>query len=287
MATQARAEAAGRRIVSEAQNVDKFKTPARLGYAARGGVYLIVGALAVLAAMGSGGETTDTKGALQSLMGEPFGMVILALVAVGLLAFSGWRAVQAIADVDRHGSDAKAWVIRGGLLVSAVTHLLLAVFAASLIFGVGGGSGGAGGGGTQGWVAQLMQQPYGVWLVGLVGAAIVGAGIAQIIKGWQAKFEKRLDVSYDKLGWIRPICRFGLIARGVVFGIIGGFIIVAAWQHDPQEARGLSGALETLQGQPFGQVLLGIVALGLVAFGVYCFIEAAYRRLGIGQVKVM
>ncbi len=280
MVSQAQAEATGRRAVEEAKGSGKYKALARLGYASRGVVYLIVGSFAVLAAFG-GGRTTDTKGALESLMSGPLGVALLALVALGLLAFAAWRAVQGIADADGHGQDGKALVIRGGLLVSAVTHLLLAIFAVSLIFGGGGGSGGDSG--TQSWIATLMEQPFGQWLVGVVGAAVVGAGIAQIIKGWTAKFDKRFKPGYDKLGWVRPLCRFGLIARGLVFMIIGSFIGIAAWKYDPEQARGLSGALQALQEQPFGQVLLGIVALGLVAFGLYCWVEAVYRRIGVAE----
>ena len=282
MVSQAQAEAAGRQALAEAKDSGKYKGLARLGYASRGVVYLIVGSFAVLAAFGSG-RTTDTKGALTSLMGGPWGIALLALVALGLLAFAAWRAVQGIADADGHGRDGKGLVIRGGLLVSAVTNLLLALFAVSLIFGGGGGSGGDGG--TQSWIAKLMEEPFGQWLVGIVGAAVVGAGVAHIIKGWSAKFDKRFKPGYDKLGWVRPVCRFGLIARGVVFMIIGSFIGIAAWRYDPQQARGLSGALQALQEQPYGQVLLGIVALGLVAFGLYCWVEAVYRRIDVAQIE--
>lgn len=282
MVLQAQAEAAGMQALADAKDPGKYKGLARLGYASRGVVYLIVGSFAVLAAFGSG-RTTDTKGALESLMGGPWGVALLALVALGLLAFAAWRAVQGIADADGHGRDGKGLVIRGGLLVSAVTHLLLALFAVSLIFGGGGGSGGDSG--TQSWIAKLMEQPFGQWLVGIVGAVVVGAGIAHVIKGWSAKFDRRFKPGYDKLGWVRPVCRFGLIARGVVFMIIGSFIGIAAWRYDPQQARGLSGALQALQEQPYGQVLLGIVALGLVAFGLYCWVEAVYRRIGVAQTE--
>lgn len=279
MVTQARAEAAGRQAKSQVEGSEKYKGMARLGYASRGVVYLIVGGFAILAAVGGGGDTKGTKGALQSLLGEPFGMVLLGLIALGLFAYAAWRAVQAIADADGHGTDAKGLAIRGGLAVSAVTHTLLAIFAVSLMFG-GGGSGG-GDQGTQTWVAKLMGEPYGVWLVGLIGAAIAGAGIAHAIKGAKAKFEKRFKPGYDKMGWVRPVCRFGLVARGVVFLIIGGFFVHAAWTYDPSKAKGLSGALASLQQQPFGQILLGIVALGLLAFGIYSIVEAVYRRIGV------
>lgn len=283
MDMQRHGRAAKRRVAAEAGDNGKYKALARLGYASRGVVYVIVGALAVLAAWGGGGgQTTDTKGALQSLMDEPFGWVLIGVLALGLVAFAVWRAVQAFADADRHGSDGKALVIRGGMAVSAVTHLLLAVFAASLAFGWGSAGGGSGDSGTQSWIAKLMQQPYGVWLVAIVGLSIIGAGIAQIVKGVKVKFEKRLDADESAISWLRPVCRFGLIARGIVFVIIGGFIGIAAWQSDPQEARGLAGALETLRSQPYGEALLGVVALGLIAFGIYCFVEAIYRRIGMG-----
>jgi uncharacterized membrane protein YidH (DUF202 family) len=240
-------------------------------------VYLIVGGLAVLAALGQGGQTTDTQGALTTLLTQPFGKILLAIVAVGLIGYALWRVVQALADVDHHGTDPKGLAIRGGVLVSAVTHTLLAVFALSLIFGWG--SSGGGDSGARNWTAWLMQQPFGRWLVGLIGLVIVGAGIAHMIKGYRARFERFLQMDPATLDKVSPVCRFGLIARGVVFVIIGGFLIVAAVEFSSAEARGLQGALETLQQQPYGWILLGIVALGLVAFGVYSLIEAWYRRI--------
>jgi Domain of Unknown Function (DUF1206) len=252
---------------------------ARSGYAARGIVYLIVGGLAVVAALG-GGQTTDSKGALRTILLQPFGEVLLALVALGLVGYAIWRLVQAFADPDGHGTDAKGLVIRGGLLVSAATHSLLALFALSLIFGwgssVGGGSGDSG---AQDWTAWLLQQPFGRWLVGLIGAAVIGAGIAHMIKGYRADFAKYLEMAPATLERSSPVCRFGLIARGVVFLIIGGFLVVAAWRFSSGDVVGLQGALQTLQQQPYGWILLAVVALGLCAFGVYGLIEARYRRI--------
>lgn len=249
---------------------------ARAGYAARGLVYAVVGGLALTAAFGQG-NAEGSRGALTSLMDEPGGMIALGFIAIGLIGYSLWRTIQAVFDADGHGTEAKGLVVRGGLLVSAITHLALAGFAGSLAFGWGFSGGGSGG--SQEGAATLMALPGGPWWVGLVGAAIIGGGLAQIVKGWKAKFEKYLDMPQDQLDKVSPVCRFGLIGRGVVFVIVGGFFISAAVRYDPNQARGLEGALETLQGQPYGPWLLGIVALGLAAFGAYSLIEAVYRRV--------
>jgi hypothetical protein len=122
-------------------------------------------------------------------------------------------------------------------------------------------------------------QPLGRWLVALIGLAVIGAGLAHLVKGYRAKFEKHLQMDRATLEKVSPICRFGLVARGIVFLIIGGFFIVAAWRFSSGEVVGLKGALETLQQQPYGWILLAIVALGLFAFGIYSLIEARYRRV--------
>lgn len=256
-----------------------FTLAARTGYAARGIIYLIVGCLAVLAALGRGGGTTDSRGALTEVLNAPFGTVLLVAIAVGLVCYAAWRAIQAFLDADHHGTDAKAIVIRVGLAVSAVVHLGLALFALSIVFGFGSSGGQSGSGSQQEWTAWLLGQPFGQWLVGLVGAAIIGAGIAHFVKAWTAKFERRFEMTEQERQLITPVSRFGLFARGVAFLLIGGFFIVAAWQQDPGEARGLSGALDALQQQPYGWVLLGLLALGLIAFGLYSVIESVYRRV--------
>jgi hypothetical protein len=259
---------------------DNLALLARAGYAARGIIYVVVGGLAALAAWGSGGQTTDSKGALTQLLGAPFGKLLLALVAVGLLCYAAWRAAQALLDADHHGLDAKGLAVRAGLGISAVLHLGLAVFAVSLVIGQSGGSG-SGDQSSQEWTAWLMSQPFGRWLVMAVGVALCGAGFAHFVKALRARFALRFDMSADQRRVIIPVSRLGLAARGVVFLIIGGFVLLAAIQQDPGEARGLSGALRALQDQPYGWLLLALVAVGLMMFGAYSFIESAYRRIQV------
>lgn len=251
----------------------KFAKLARLGYVARGVVYLTVGGLALLAALGKGGETTDSKGALLEIMSQPFGDLILVIIIVGLFGYAAWRLVQAIKDTDDHGRSGKGLAVRAGLLVSAVTHTLLALWAIGMLTGIGGGANDGS--------RQLMASEWGQWLLLAVGIAVIGAGLAHIYKGWTARFERYMKVPRQKQAWTTPICRFGLLARGVVWCIVGVFLIESAWQAHGGEVRGMAAALEALRATSFGPWLLGVVAAGLFAFGLYSLLEAVYRRVDV------
>jgi len=252
---------------------------ARLGYLAKGIVYTIVGVLAVQAAFGAGGQTTDAKGALGAIAAQPFGKFLLALLTVGLIGYVVWRFVQAVQDPEHKGDDAKGWATRLGYAVSGLIYASLAFTAIGLIRGSGGGGGGNS---KQDWTAQLLAQPFGQWLVGLVGAFVIGLGFYQLYKAYKAKFRKEMklhEMSPTEETWATRIGRFGLGARGVVFCIIGFFLLQAARQSDASEVRGLDGALQSLAQQPYGPWLLGIVALGLVAYGIHMAVQARYIRI--------
>lgn len=257
---------------------DAISAFARMGYAARGIVYVLVGGLAALAAFGQGGQTQGSRGALERVLTAPFGKVLLGIIAVGLIGYAMWRTIQAVKDADHHGIGAKGLAIRAGLMVSAVTHLMLAFFATSLIFQFGGSSGDSGGG-SQGMAVWLMQQPFGRWLVGAVGLVIIGAGIAHAIKGYKAKFHKHFAMPKRTQQWAYPVCRFGLVIRGIVFVIVGSFFIIAAYQFNPDQAGGTAQVFSMLRSQAYGQWLLAIVAVGLFAFGLYSLLAAIYRRI--------
>lgn len=251
---------------------------ARWGYASRGVVYLIIGSLAALAALGRGGQTTDSQGALEWILSAPLGKILLGLMALGLLGYSMWRCIQAVKDTDHHGHDASGLAVRAGLLVSAVTHTLLAFFAANLIFNVLGSSGDSEGG-SEGVAAWLMQQPFGRWMVGAIGLILIGVGLAHAMKGFKTQFDRHFSMPARVQYWAYPVCRFGLVTRGVVFAMTGCFFLIAAYQFDPEEAGGLSDVFNTLREQPFGPWLLGFVAVGLFAFGIYSLLQAVYRSV--------
>jgi hypothetical protein len=258
--------------------VHRFEWLARLGYGARGVVYVLVGWFSMMAAIGAG-QPTDTKGALREILGQPFGKALLAIVALGLLCYTIWRAVQGWYDPDRHGTDAKALAVRGGMVASAAIHAALAVFALSLAVGWQGPGSGNGGDGARDWTAWLLAQPFGRWLVAAVGVAVLGAALGHFTKAWKATFRRYLRADERTLGLICPIGRAGLAAKGVVFLLIGVFFLTAAWRFDPSESGGLGKALQTLQAQPYGPWLLGVVAAGLFAFGIYSIVEGWYRRI--------
>jgi hypothetical protein len=251
---------------------------ARFGYAAYGLVYVLVGVLSVRAATGGGGKTAGQEGALQTILLAPLGRVLLGLVALGLLGYAMWRLFQGVLDPDREGGDASGLIKRADHVVNGLFHAALAVSIGRVALGSGGG----GGGGPDDWTATLLQQPLGRLLVGVVGAGILAIGLFQFYRAYDAKFMEKLkpgEMNPRERRWTRRAGRLGHAARGVVFLVIGAFLAQAALQSDPDEARGLGGALSALAAQPFGPYLLGLVALGLVAFGLFMFVVARYRRI--------
>jgi hypothetical protein len=254
---------------------------ARFGYAAKGFVYIIIGLLAALAAFTTGGRTTDSRGAMEEIFSQSYGKLLLGVVAGGLTGYAIWKIVQALKDTENKGSGPKGIAFRIGYTVSGVIHAGLALSAVQMIIGSGEG-GSTGDAASKEWTAKLMEQPFGQWLVAAVGLGFVIFGISQIYKAYSTKFREKLkteEMSEGIENFAVRIGQIGLVARGVVFGIIGVFLVQAALHSNAGEARGLSGALRALEQQSYGQWLLGAVALGLIAYGFYMFVQARYRRI--------
>jgi hypothetical protein len=253
---------------------------ARFGYATKGAVYIVVGALAMKAAFGMGGAATDTRGALQAIEEQPFGKVALVTVAFGLIGYVVWRLLQGIADPDEKGSKLKGVLIRIGYCGSGLVYAGLALTAAKVLIDAGDTDSSTEK--QQDWVSRLLTMSYGRWLVGLAGACVLGFGLYQIYKGLSAKFRKRLklgEMSKSKKFWATLSGRIGYAARGIVFCIIGSFLIQSALQYDPSQAKGLDAVLQSLSQWPFGPWAMGTVAAGLIAYGFYMLVESRYRRI--------
>ncbi|NES97873.1 MAG: DUF1206 domain-containing protein [Desertifilum sp. SIO1I2] len=252
---------------------------ARFGFAAKGIVYAVIGILAVMAATNNGGETTDANGALEAIALQPFGQILLSAIAIGLFGYVLWRFVQAIFDPERHGTDAKGIAQRLGFAVSGAIYLGFAWTAIQLVIGAARHSEGNA---TQDWTARILAQPFGQWLVGLGGVLMIGLGFYQFYQAYKAKFRGELNwhhMSAREKTWATRLGRLGISSRGVVYALIGIFLIQAARSSNPNEARGVDGALQALSQQPYGKWLLLIVALGFIAYGVYMGVEARYRRI--------
>ena len=231
--------------------------------------------------MGTGGRTTDPRGALESIGTQPFGRFLLGLVAVGLTGYALWRLVQAIADPEGEGHDMKGIVRRIGHGGAGLIYAGLAFTAGQLAL-----ASGSGGSSPQGWTAVLLSQPFGQVVVVGIGIAVVGYGLHQLYHAYDAEFREHLklgEMSDRVETWITRGGRFGLAARGVVFGIVGIFLILAALKYKPSEAGSLGDALQTLGQQPFGSWILGIVALGLIAYGLLMLAIARYGKIAPGR----
>ena len=248
----------------------------RFGLATKGFSYILVAVIALRVAVGGGGQTESREGALKTLADEPFGWLLLVLVALGFASYAMWRFAVGIFDRDAEGDDAKGLGKRLGDLAKGVLYAALAVITISVVVGAGDG----GSSREDEATAAALDLPLGQWIVGAIGVAFVGAGLFNAYRALSGSFRKELReerMSGAEQSWYAAFGVAGHLARAVVFALIGIFVVRAAWQYDPDEAIGLDGALNKLAGEAYGPFLLGAVALGLAAYGLFCVVQARYR----------
>lgn len=251
-----------------------FEWLSRAGFVARGVVYVTVGILAINLAAGSGGRNANQIGALRAIANQPFGKVLLILIAVGLGGYALWRLVRAAIGHGPEGSDDA--MDRVTALASGVVYAGLCVIAIEVLRG-GGGSGSA-----KKPTAGILGWPAGTWLVGIAGVVFAGVGLYQGYRGISTEFldeSKSEEMSPQVRTVITWLGIFGYLARMVVFTLVGIFLVRAAVDYNPKKAVGLDGALATIDHASYGPYLLGVVATGLIAFGAYSLSDARYRRI--------
>jgi hypothetical protein len=252
----------------------------RVGYVARGALYAVMGVLAFKVATSSaGGQATDLTGALVFLIGNQFGKFVLIVMVVGLAAYAVWGLIRAIFDPLHRGSDASGWMARLGFVSSAVSYGAIALFGLNLLMGTGSA---ATGDATQKTAASLLAHPFGGQLTILVGLVALGVGIGQFVEAYRATFQNDLkgaEMSHTERSVVVGLGRYGMGARGVTFLVIGYFLIQAGIYKTASLAHGFGGAFVFLLKQPYGHLLLALVALGFVALGIHSIACARWVRL--------
>jgi hypothetical protein len=265
-------------VVSEAKRASESPVAqflARAGLTARGVIYILIGWVAVLVALGHSSQEADQRGALELLAGKPYGLVSLWLLGVGFAAYALWRLSEAAFGVTAEPPGA------GPRLKSLGRAVLYAGFA-YLTFDVISGTRHSQSRQQQDMTASAMGNTVGRWLVGIVGLAVVIIGLVVVSEGVRRKFMKYLrtwQMSPRTRRVIELLGMIGTIARGLVFTLAGVLVISAAITHKASQSGGIDKALLTLRNQPLGEFLMLLAALGLAVFGVYGLCEARWRKV--------
>jgi Domain of Unknown Function (DUF1206) len=252
---------------------------ARWGLVSKGSLYVLVGVIAADVSIGGGERLQDRGGALATLTDTWYGKLLVGLLAIGLAGYAAWRFAEGVLGRPLEGGKKEGWPKRMSYFARSAWYLGLLAIALGALYGANES------GGSQEEdraTAQVLDLPLGRWIVAGVGLGILGAGVFNLWRGVTARFRKNLKLrkmseveerSFTVMGIV------GHIARGVVFSLIGFFLVRAAWQYDPEEAIGLDGALAQIVRQDYGDTLLAVVATGLIAYGLYCYAEARYREV--------
>ena len=250
----------------------------RAGYVVRGVLYAVMGVLALGLALGIGGGATDQSGSLRLLSGAPAGKILLFAVVFGLGAYSIWGFVRAIFDPLNRGKDPAGLAERLGFAWSGIAYLTIVVLALNLLAGTSTGAHD----GTQSAIARILAYPAGQWVAVVIGLIAIVGGVGQLVEAYRAKFKqdlKRSEMTQVEEQIVVGLGRFGFIARGVTFGIVGWFVFQGGLHRDPSQVHGFAGAFVFLLNQPYGHLLLGIVAAGFIALGLHSFACARWIRL--------
>lgn len=260
-----------KQAASRAADHPALEGAARAGYAVSGLLHLLIGWITLQVAFGGGGKNADQSGALGSLAGNGLGKALLWVGVVGFLGLALWQLADAV--VGHPGSDQDAWGGRAKAVGKAVVYLALAWSAFRFATGRSTNSRSQ----TVDFTSKLLDKPGGRALVVIVGLVVVGIGIYHVYKGWAKKFLEDLK---DHPGtWATRAGRIGYIAKGVALVIVGILFIAAGVHKRAKEATGLDGALKSLRDEPFGTVLLVVMALGFAAYGVYSFSRSKHAKV--------
>jgi hypothetical protein len=257
---------------------------ARTGFLVKGVIYLVVGTLALRVATHAGGRVTGTRGALLTVLDQPFGRALLLISAIGLLGYAAWRIIQGVADPERWGRGWKGIGMRIGFVGRGVMHAVLGLQAWRLYRGLRGSATST----ERAVAAEALDWPFGEWLLVLVGLGVIGFAIHEVYMAFQGRLEQSLDLGElrrEAGTWAVAVSRFGVAARAVVLALLGWGAVAAGWFQDASEVNTTASSLRALASQPggLGPWLLGMVAAGFIAYGFYQVVHARYLRIRIAS----
>jgi hypothetical protein len=254
-----------------------IKWLARLGMGCAGLLWIVVGALAVQVALGTGGETTDKTGALQEIAEQPLGTALLVVVAIGFAGYALWRFVAGALGSKLETNEDMNWAKRLWYFARGAFYAFLCYTTVSVLVGSGSSSGG-----EQQQTEAIFDLPAGRWIVGAIGLGLAAWGLGSAYRALSRNFKDDLHterMSATGRRWATRAGFVGYLARAVVFLVAAWFIVKAAVEYDPDEAVGLDGTLHRLAQESYGPILLGVVAAGLIVYGLFYFVRAAYREV--------
>lgn len=249
----------------------------RLGYLAKGLIYVFIGVLALGVAFGlRGGQLTDPSGVLATLLKQPFGTVMLTLIGVGILAYAAYYLFEAIMDLKRVGGGVRGWISRSLTIIKAVAYGTIGIEALNRVFLNGRPSGDA-----EDSARMVMRFPLGEVLIVLVGLGIAIYGVTQLKMAWDGQADDDLDVAKVRreAAWILPLGRIGSGARSVILILMGGALLWSGLQERPSNADGYREVLAAIASvNPW---LLAAMGAGVVCFGLYQLCHARFVKLAI------
>lgn len=246
------------------------------GHLAKGAVYTLIGGLALATVFTAGGEVSGTKDVLKFIQEQPFGKILVVLIALGMLCYCIWRWIKAVEDTSDEGKDAEGLIKRTAFAVSGTLYGVLAV---TFLIGVFSGGGSGGGTGKKSLVETFMGSTWGMIAVGAVAFIMAAVAFFQAKRAHSESYLEEVrtgEMSAREHKTYRILGKVGFYSRAVVYAVIAYFLVRVLLSGDADKFKGVAGALEWLA-QGAGVILFAVVSLGLLFYGVFMFVKARYR----------
>jgi hypothetical protein len=270
---------------SNEQEVALIKALPGAGHVSAAIIYVTMGALAGLVAIGARSHTPDLRGTMRALLEQPFGIGLLLVVALGSMALTVWRLLQAFADLEAKGKTLVGLAQRGRYLISGVFYGAMPILVWRMFVGAPVYS-------SDHWARRIATDvialPFGWTLLvatGLGFFAYAAVCAYRLVLGNFDQWFECENMTRRQRWCLLAFGRLGYAARGSIAGLVGYFILLAGWHLNPYEAAGQASALYRVLPQPFGPLFLGIIAIGLIGLGFFSLASARFGKLPVARAR--